>query len=499
MKISFTHSVHRDQKEIGKAGFSLFEVLAVVAVIGALGAATLGYTSRISRGSDSAKLVHQVKQLNSAVKMYFASGGQIEPGDTVAIVLEKLKTAAGGDYRLSIGAHRGKFVDPRLSPVYQSSSEMSSSEQRAHWDSSKKRFVVSNSGANGIKCFQLTEAAIPASVNTDYQQRDIALKVSATSGWVWDYANFSNGIAGSPEDFEGVDLPTPPAAGGGIAVMPDPLLPPDFSIPGGDYHFYDFLLELTLDNPNDEAVSSIIYRAGDADWEDYEDGEVILVAPNDSVEAMVISKYPSLYYDSSSKKEVYVSTFTITGDTLGSFADATGGPDLVTGGEDNLFEWGSPYVFGGFADPSWLLFNGAAFYDVNPDERFEIGSLTYYNGTILSGTGADSVDLDIELAFGGGGGETRDFNFTLDLVNVVNDEHAHSGTDLAWASADYVYLNDLASSVTQTLGGVEYELILEFGETSSEGFSTIDSFYVLEEGLATGTLYGTLVQVDMDL
>ncbi|MEM9479157.1 MAG: choice-of-anchor K domain-containing protein [Verrucomicrobiota bacterium] len=477
------------------SGFAIIEVVSVLLVLGILAAMIFGIVLNSKEGASSTKLTMEVNQLNSAIRVYLASGGVIEAGDTAEVVLEKLKTAASDDHRNSISGLRDRLIDERIAPVYQSSSEAIMNQLRARWNGVTRRFELSKSGAAGIKAFVHSEAAVPTTANAGYAAREHVLTVAETSKWVWDYDEFAAGNPSAPTDLFGVDLPTLPAANSGSRPLPKPLLPPNFSKPGGDYYYHDFLLDLSLDNPNDPLYSSVIYRVNGGTWMDYTSGDLLLIAPNEQIEAMTVSNDLAAYLDSAVVSEQYLSTFTITGNTTGTFENATGGPDLDVGGEDNLFEWGTPYVYGGFEDPSWVLFNGTSFYDVDPNERFEIGTITYYNGTIYSGTGADSVDLNVELAFGGDD-ETRDFEFTLDLINVANDEDAHSGGPLAWASADYVYLDDVHSTVTQNLGGVEYELILEFGETTSDGFSTIDSFYVLEEGIATGTLYGTLVQVD---
>ncbi|MEM0895732.1 MAG: choice-of-anchor K domain-containing protein [Verrucomicrobiota bacterium] len=482
-------------QKASSAGFALVEVILILLVIGLIGGMILGIVVNSRSGASTTKLSLEVKQLNAAIGIYLSSGGVIESDDTAEIVLEKLKTAAAEEGRETISGLRGRLIDERLLPVHQSVAEGEGDQLRARWNAAARRFELSTTGEAGIRAFVHSEAAIPSSTNPSYGDRQHVLTVAATSGWVWDYEEFDGRNRSAPVDLSGIELPTMPAAGSRAPLLPRVLLPPVFSKPGGDYNFHEFNLDLSLENPNDSAFSTVIYRVNGGTWMDYSPGQSLLVAPNERIDAMTVSNDLTAYLDSAVADENYVSTFTITGNTTGNFDNATGGPDLDTGGEDNLFEWGTPYVYGGFQDPSWVLFNGASFYDVNPDERFEIGTITYYNGTIYSGTGADSVDLNVELAFGGGG-ESREFEFTLDLINVANDENAHSGGSLAWASADYVYLDDVQSTVSQSLGGEEYELILEFGETTSDGLSTIDSFYVLEEGLATGTLYGTLVRVE---
>ena len=63
-------------------------------------------------------------------------------------------------------------------------------------------------------------------------------------------------------------------------------------------------------------------------------------------------------------------------------------------------------------------------------------------------------------------------------------------------NADYVKLGDMRSEASVELGGVSYNLILAFGETTAGGFSRIDEFHVLEGATASGNLYGRLVEVE---
>jgi hypothetical protein len=185
--------------------------------------------------------------------------------------------------------------------------------------------------------------------------------------------------------------------------------------------------------------------------------------------------------------------FEISGETSGHFENPEGGGsmvyDIVTDEDANttFFTWGTSAN----SNPaSSLLFTGDTFLDVSPGEQFLIGTLGYYNGTIWGGTQADAVELIMDMTFYDATADTT-FDFAIDLLNTVN-------TSDAWASADYVKLQDVASQTTQTINGREYFLKLEFGETTANGFSTIDEFHVLENAMATGSLYGTLWLADLD-
>ena len=123
--------------------------------------------------------------------------------------------------------------------------------------------------------------------------------------------------------------------------------------------------------------------------------------------------------------------------------------------------------------------------DVSANERFQIGTLDYYNGTISMSSLATAVDFDVQLAFGG---QVANFDYQFDLLTTQN-------TSDVWESADYVWFNDTASTETVNLYGHDFSLVLEFGETTASGFSEIDQFHVLENETASANLYATLVSI----
>ena len=123
---------------------------------------------------------------------------------------------------------------------------------------------------------------------------------------------------------------------------------------------------------------------------------------------------------------------------------------------------------------------------VRPYDRFLVGELSYYNGTISLSSRATSVDFSIDLAFDG---SSRSFDYSFDLLTTPND-----GT--AWENADYVWFNDTVSSQAVNLFGYDYSLNLEFGETSEFGFSSVDQFHVQEAQSASVNVYATLVSLD---
>ena len=79
-----------------------------------------------------------------------------------------------------------------------------------------------------------------------------------------------------------------------------------------------------------------------------------------------------------------------TGTSSGIFVSPTGGPGLVTTGVNTKsFTWGTGFQ----SPPSSLTYTGTSFAGILPEQAFSIGTLSYFNGTVLDGTQANSVDF----------------------------------------------------------------------------------------------------------
>jgi hypothetical protein len=171
-----------------------------------------------------------------------------------------------------------------------------------------------------------------------------------------------------------------------------------------------------------------------------------------------------------------------TGSTSGIFVNPTGGSGMVTTGvNSNSFTWGT-----GVSSPSSSLkFTGAGFASVLPEQAFSLGSLYYYNGTVLDGTQALTVGLQTKLAFTSPVGLTKNFDFTFDLLNTPN-------TGTAAENADSVFLSSLFPATIFSLDGIDYTLKLGFGSVTGGGFSEISKFSVLEGQSASANLIGII-------
>lgn len=127
----------------------------------------------------------------------------------------------------------------------------------------------------------------------------------------------------------------------------------------------------------------------------------------------------------------YDMTLATDGKTSASFNNPSPGcpPATCAGVGGAAFSWG----VGVNSPPSSLQFSGANFTPTI-GTPFQIGTLTYFNGTIAGGTEVDSVDLDLANSFGFGAtlGAPIPLAATLQLINTSN-----GGIDPA-ADADFV-------------------------------------------------------------
>ncbi len=248
-----------------------------------------------------------------------------------------------------------------------------------------------------------------------------------------------------------------------------------------------------VDHPD---LLSLEYRIDGGTWQSYTGSFYLYVLDYQTAAATIEARsvaVDSYYLDSSISTASVLPPampFAISGATSGSFKDPAGDSGMVTnlapGESNNFFSWGDPVDQGSdTTPPSSLTFTDANFTDVSAGERFLVGTINYYNGTIQSNTGANTVKLVTDINFNGT--EVRTFEFDLELINVPNGSGTPEG------DADFVRLQSLSSSAAATIEGSDYILVLEFGETTDSGFSTIDQFNVFESASASGNLYGTLM------
>ena len=180
------------------------------------------------------------------------------------------------------------------------------------------------------------------------------------------------------------------------------------------------------------------------------------------------------------------------GTSTGVFNNPAGpGVMVTTGVGTNFFTWGDPNGFG--TGPSSLGFTGTAFSNLFGTE-FSFGTLNYFNGKVVHGTGADSVDLVATLNFTTPTGVTQNFTFPLQLINNQN-----IGTPEE--NADIVFLNTPFDPTAHfNVGGIDYFfLFTRFGNVGGDGFiTTADKFHVLENASASADMFGILTATPPD-
>lgn len=470
----------------GVIGFTLAELLMVMVGIAIVAGLAIGSISGSHRDVEHVKLRSDVENLNSAVDVYLANGGSMDGVGTIEAALSKLMTEADQASAPGLVGLKGGMLDPRLRAEMMDPSDLALGAPRVLWKTAAQRFVLANSGQGGAKRFYIEAGEGPEDALVE--ARETALEYGEQTGWVWDYVDAEPASGSGVEEVDS----SSPVIGGYNAPRVDPsltrLAPPTFSLDAGLYSYFDFDLVVELTNPNPEGVSEIYYTLDNTRWQVYEGGGVS-VAANQVLTAYAVSSDAARYADSDFNQAQYGSTFVISGGAGGDFFNPEGPDGMVTNLLDG--ERSTYFTFGtatGTPDPSWLLFNGASFADIGENVSFLLGTLDYYNGTIRTGTEAIEIDLAIDLSFDGGT-QNLAFNYGLELISTQNLEG-----NTAEESADYVRLGSVYSDVPVELGGVAYNLILEFGKTTESGFSSIDQFHVIEGESASGDLYGRLIR-----
>lgn len=261
--------------------------------------------------------------------------------------------------------------------------------------------------------------------------------------------------------------------------------------------FTNRTLTVTITDLNPGPVSKIQYRIGGDPWQDYT-GSFSLdrsAYPSGAmVEARAVPTDPYYLSSSATLRTLGVETATVAGASVGSFSNPIGEKSMETnlagGVTSDYFEWGKVNTGNAGLAKSWLDYDGLAFANITGSDRFQIGVLNYFNGSILTNSGATEVSFAIDLDFDlNGVAATSTFDFDLELVNVVN-----KGND-KWEDADYVRLANPIASQIVTFNGLQYQLQIEFGETSASGISYFNEFHVVENEQASTRIYGTLVEV----
>lgn len=152
------------------------------------------------------------------------------------------------------------------------------------------------------------------------------------------------------------------------------------------------------------------------------------------------------------------------------------------------FQWGTPSSTSSYPHASALWFQPLAVSDAVAEKTFDLGQLSYRNGTIKGSSGASWVDLAITLSFSQPLGlDPISVVFGNELVNTTNSNDPV-------ASADIVSLKSLAAPLNfKDSAGNQYYLELTFkvdSNTIDGTLSTQEQFHVFEGTQGRATLLG---------
>lgn len=182
----------------------------------------------------------------------------------------------------------------------------------------------------------------------------------------------------------------------------------------------------------------------------------------------------------------YLYALPVGGSTSGVFSLPDGPEEMVVSGEGSShFSWGDPGDFG--VGASWMNFTGSTF-SAQTGEIFSFGKLKYFNGTIVSGTGAESVDLDITLNLTTPSGMNETFIYFLDLINTQNNGNTEE-------NADYVYITSTITTSSFIVDNVNYTLeFIGFSLLTENGPIMTDEFHVNEGSSVSAMLLGRITE-----
>lgn len=154
------------------------------------------------------------------------------------------------------------------------------------------------------------------------------------------------------------------------------------------------------------------------------------------------------------------------------------------------FQWGSLDCACTYAypHPSALWYEPTAVISAIPETSFLAGQLYFRNGTILAGTGASAVDLNLALTFSTPSGlPVQNLSFTQMLLNTLNSSDPI-------ASADIVRFGALSSPIDfrDTFGNPYFlELTFQLDADATDGtLSTAEQFQVFEGVQGKANLIG---------
>ncbi|MBK8092345.1 MAG: choice-of-anchor K domain-containing protein [Verrucomicrobiaceae bacterium] len=461
----------------------------MIAVIGVLAGVLVGYMYDDTSAIHRAKIESDVSTLNQMVGIYLADGGDLTGVTNAQAVLDKLKrTRTQADSRQHTGSASGRLLDPRMS-VRMSSTLQDNRQVRAYWDSTKKRFALTQaSSGSAINEFYLEESLAAKNYGTE-PRRSMGIKYNGTNqGWVWTGAGTSpaptaveptsfdtsgtNPASGfNPEESAPTTGPTTSTGSGGSgsgsggtppSVLPVPLITPA----GAVFKYSEFPSSVTItSNGATAAVSKLIVDTGSG-WTDFSSGGTfgpfasgqLIRAKNETLDS-------SLWVSSAQTEQRYyrlVQNFAGGGTT--SWGNPTGGSNMIAPAAENgdptsTFRHGNTRLDlgnGEFLDAgvqNVLSFTRSDFSAIEPNKWFKFGSMSMLNGTTFYDSEAAGVTLTTQLNLSAPLAQSVVAHINLGLVSTDNSSDR-------LASADIVEFRNATTDASVTIDGVKYTLEL---------------------------------------
>lgn len=476
-------------------GFSLLEILIVLAALSSVAAMAFIHLSGTADSVRSVRLTHDVAALNQAVLTYVASGGTLAGVTDGNDVVAKLKTVAAPAQKSTIAGLRGSMIDLRLRGVPAAGSPAGT--PRAVWDVAKSRFLIQTSG-DGFSAFILDSAATPTVPVGE--SRNVLLAMSTSDHWIWSTSEPAVVAAAPRAAPVSAEVPVEMATAGPNMTV---LQAPGFSLPGAlyDYSAFNPDLKVSLTDPNSPNTAQLYYSVANGPWVAWT-GTPLSIPRALTTELRAYSAPLNIdVFEPSNTSAAVYETIYFAGSSSGNFNNPKGdsglASNLLGGLAGPLFTWGSPAVASGYTQPNSLNFTGKTIATMAPDQLFEVGTLTYYNGSTYSGTNASSVQLTIKLNLTTPG-VSETLPFTFNLLSTPNTKADKMGdkrnkeTELQMdnADADYVYIPSVSTKFNTVIKGQTFYLVLSFGSNSTNGFTTINEFHTHENKTMSGSIFG---------
>ena len=529
--------IHSKRKQIRQTGFTLIEIISVLATIAFVGTLAITLTAATVERSADQKLRSDVNTLNQAVNMYLANGGDLSTATDSTDVLNRLKTKLSDEDANRFAGLPSSMVDARILPIFQTEEEALTDQLRAAWDHDEQRFILGDAGDPGIKKFYFSDALADSATEIETRSHT-GFMYAFEDEWIWDYeerpqlspTQVTTVNIYFRDDSDETVLPwtsiydIPEEEDPYVDSDPDPeslpILTPPLITPGeGEFNFDEFPLEVTIIDRNDPETSIIRYSVNQEAFKNYT--APFMVNPDDEVLAYAAALNPEEYVSSSLVTATYGETpeeFTgkhegkfnhggkkgnnghgnnIDGvdssnpgkapftDPSGDYDDEKSLGSVVNYTKENglgTFTMGTA-VNGG--TPNTLKYKGTQFIQVEPEEMFKVGHIDYFNGTILSGTGADIVTLEMEVSM-----TSPDQVETVPVFIGFHNTANTSNND--WDNADSVVIRYRTIPLQQKLNGKTYYMVLSLGETSAplESETAIGGMTVLEGKTGSAPIYG---------